>query len=252
MTGQSADFEFCARLEKKTNKLVDAGCQWMDFGTRRRFSYQTQSSVVDRMKGATGFLGTSNVHLALKHGVPAKGTSAHEMVMGLSALYGPRGANLAWLKIWSEHFQGLNGIALTDTFTTDVFLRDFGTYYARLFDGVRQDSGCPFEWGNKMITHYQLLGINSKSKTAVFSDGLDTDLFIRLTETFRNYFNVIGGIGTHLSNDVGVKPLNIVIKLIEADLGRGMKNVVKLSDNAGKHTGDVQEIALVKQELGIV
>jgi nicotinate phosphoribosyltransferase len=171
--------------------------------------------------------------------------------MGLSALYGAQGANAAWLKIWSDHFHGLQGIALTDTFTTDVFLRDFDSYYARLFDGVRQDSGNPIEWGYRLLSHYEDLGIKPQSKTVVFSDGLDTNTFIKLTESFRDYFNVVGGIGTHLTNDVGVTPLNMVIKLVSADLGAGVRNVVKLSDNLGKHTGNPEEITRVKSELGI-
>ena len=171
--------------------------------------------------------------------------------MALSALYGPALANKMWSIHWSQHFNGLNGIALTDTFTTDVFLRDWDSYWARLFDGVRQDSGDPAQWGIKMVQHYKKLGIDSRNKTFVFSDALDADKFILLTQTFRDVAKVVGGIGTNLTNDCGCFPLNIVIKLLTADFGRGTVDVVKLSDNAGKHTGTPEAIKSVKQTLGI-
>jgi nicotinate phosphoribosyltransferase len=203
------------------------------------------------MSGYEGFLGTSNVHFAHKYGVPAHGTYAHESVMAMQALYGPRLANKMWMKHWSDHFEGLLGTALTDTFTTDVFLRDFGPAEARLFDGVRQDSGDPEKWGDKMLSHYDKLNIPVNNKRFVFSDGLDTDSYIELDKSFRPSCQPIGGIGTHFTNDVGVKPLNIVIKLATADFGQGPIDVVKLSDNEGKHTGNKFAIEMVTVELGI-
>ena len=252
MTGKTPDVETNNRIIAKAKKMGDAGCLWADFGTRRRFDFKVQDAVCHLMKGTKGFLGTSNVYLAMKHNVKPIGTSAHEMVMGLSAKYGVTMANKMWLVHWANYFRGLNGIALTDTFTTDVFLRDFDSLYARLFDGVRQDSGSPSEWGHRMIAHYASLGIDSRTKRFVFSDGLDPDTFIALTKEFNHAATVIGGIGTNLTNDCGHKPLNMVIKLRTADFGQGPIEVVKLSDNAGKHTGNTETIAHVKQELRIV
>lgn len=252
LTGQKTDIETNNRIIAKANKMSNAGCLWADFGTRRRFSYKTQDAVCHLMKTNRGFLGTSNVHFAQKHDLKPIGTSAHEMVMGLSAKYGPRLANKMWSIHWSQHFGGLNGIALTDTFTTGVFLRDWDTYWARLFDGVRQDSGDPVIWGCKMIVHYRSLGIDVASKKFVFSDGLNPESFIKLTEYFRKYVTVIGGIGTNLTNDIkDVTPLNIVIKMTTANFGRGPVNVVKLSDTPGKHTGNPETVEQVKKELGI-
>lgn len=253
MTGTRPDSLSFDKMYTKGERLTSTGCRWIDFGTRRRFSYEIQKSLVQIMRNYNGFLGTSNVHFAHIMGVKPIGTSAHEMVMALSALYGPALANPMWAKHWSQHFNGLNGIALTDTFTTEVFLHSWDSYWARLFDGVRQDSGNPFEWGTKMLAHYEKLGIDTRSKTFVFSDALTTDSFISLTKTFEDRVKVIGGIGTHFTNDVGenVKPLNIVIKMTAADFGQGMKNVVKLSDTPGKHTGNPDEIFQVKSELGI-
>lgn len=251
MTGQLPDENTYNRMVAKASNLSKHNCFWADFGTRRRFSRSIQASVVFYMRDVRGFIGTSNVYFALKYGTKPVGTSAHEMVMALSALYGAKMANRMWSKHWSDHFQGLNGIALPDTFTTEVFMRDWDSYYARLFDGVRQDSGHPDDWMDDMLVHYQQLGINSTSKKFVFSDGLNDEEFIRLTVKYRDVGTIIGGIGTFLTNDVGVKPLNIVIKMTTADFGDGPVDVVKLSDNAGKHTGKPEAIARVKAELGI-
>lgn len=258
MTGVNPDPFWISRIYNKRRRLsdnfIDTGAMWSDFGTRRRFSYKVQNVLVSYMKNHSGFLGTSNVHFAMVHGVPPIGTSAHEMVMGLSALYGPELANLMWFIHWSNHFHGLNGIALTDTFTTEVFLRYWDTYWARLFDGVRQDSGDPIQWGNNMLAHYNKLGVDSGTKKFVFSDALTVESFVELSHAFGDKVKVIGGIGTHLTNDVGshVKPLNMVIKMATADFGNGIVDVVKLSDTPGKHTGKSEAITLVKQQLGII
>ena len=252
MTGQTTESDYYTKMHYKGSKLAVNKCHWIDFGTRRRFSYHIQDRLVHVMSGYQGCLGTSNVHFAHKYGIPAHGTYAHEYVMGMQALYGARMANEKAIEHWSEHFDGLLGTALTDTFTTANFLKSFGPYAARLFDGVRQDSGDPVKWGDHMLKHYDLLGIPTANKRFVFSDGLDTDLYISLDKKFREHCQPVGGIGTHFTNDVGVKPLNMVIKLATANFGQGKVDVVKLSDNAGKHTGTPEAIVQVKQELGIL
>lgn len=254
MTGQTADSLTLERMANKGQQMSEAGCLWADFGTRRRFSFDNQDRLVFAHKRFKGFIGTSNVYMAMKHNVKSIGTSAHEMVMGISAKYGVKLANLMWSKHWADHYKGLNGIALTDTFTTDIFLNDWDSYYARLFDGVRQDSGNPSEWGFKMLDHYQKLGIDTHTKKFVFSDGLDPDGFIRLTRQFALMVQVIGGIGTNLTNDCGpsIKPLNMVIKLTSANFGHGQVQVVKLSDTPGKHNGNPYSVQKAKTELGIV
>lgn len=253
MTGKLPQTDWEQRIENKAVKLQTNGCHWIDFGTRRRFSLEVQDAVVRLMRMARGFLGTSNPHLAHKYGVTAHGTYAHESVMAMSALYGPRMANKMWMKHWSDHFEGNVGVALTDTFTTDAFLRDFGTYEARLFDGVRHDSNDPFAWGEKMLVHYRRMNILTSNKRLVFSDSLNDDKYIALDKYFRQWAQPVGGIGTFFTNDVGahVTPLNMVIKMTKADFGFGELDVVKLSDNEGKHTGDQAAIRRVKAELGI-
>jgi nicotinate phosphoribosyltransferase len=251
MTEQHMAGDWALKIEKKAKKLSGAGCHWIDFGTRRRYSYEVQNAVVDIMKGWPGFLGTSNPHFAMKFGVTPHGTYAHEAVMAMQALYGARLSNKMWMKHWSKHFDGNVGVALTDTVTTDKFLEDFGSYEARLFDGARQDSGDPNAWALKMILHYKKLGIPTSNKRFVFSDGLDVDKYIAIERVFSLSAQCVGGIGTHLTNDVGVPALNMVIKMVTADFGKGAVDVVKLSDNIGKHTGSVDAIRQVQNELGI-
>lgn len=263
MTGQTIDAGYIERTKAKGEILQETGCHWIDFGTRRRYSYAVQNEVVRTLSYYKGFLGTSNVHFAHLHGVKAHGTYAHEYVMGMQALYGARLANEKATEHWSEHFDGLLGTALTDTFTTKNFRQSFGPYAARLFDGVRHDSENPYLWGDEMLGHYKSLNIDARNKRFVFSDALKITApherqhldgsynYVALDMHFRRYCQPVGGIGTYLTNDVGVKPLNMVIKLATADFGHGPVDVVKLSDTPGKHTGNPEAIDLVKRELGI-
>jgi len=191
------------------------------------------------------------------------GTSAHEAVMAMSALVGPRNANTEWLSTWFDFYGGQLGIALTDTYTTDVFLKNFGLYFTRMYDGVRQDSGNPYEWANrKMFPHYEYLGISAKDKKFVFSDNLkigpaseltvgNSFNYVALSNAYKGKCRPVGGIGTSLTNDVGVTPLNMVIKMTSVDFGGGSAPVVKLSDELGKNTGDADTVLNVKRELGI-
>lgn len=252
MTGQLPTDGWELKIEDKTNRLSDTKCHWMEFGTRRRYSQKVQEEVVRQMKGANGFLGTSNMDLARRYGVTCRGTYAHEAISAMTALYGPRMANKMWNKHWAEHYNGNCGIALPDTLTTDVFLRDFGPYEARLFDGVRQDSGNPIEFANKMLDHYKKLGIQTENKRFVFSDNLNTEKYVFLDQSYRSHCQPIGGIGTHFTNDVGVTPLNMVIKLMAINFGSGYVNTIKLSDDPGKHTGDPETIRKIKEELNII
>lgn len=174
-------------------------------------------------------------------------------MQGISGIYGVRMANTLAMKHWAKHFNGNLGVILTDTFTTKVFLKEFSKYEASLFDGVRQDSGNPIEWGNWMLDHYRKLNIPTSNKRFVFSDGLNDNTYIEIDKHFREFSKPIGGIGTFLSNNVGVKPLNMVVKLkrIKKTSESEWVDVVKLSDSPGKYTGNPKAIARVKQELGI-
>lgn len=211
-----------------------------EFGLRRRLSAEAQSLVVEKFShlndtkhSPSRFIGTSNVYLAKKFGLTPVGTMAHEWIMCTGQgnhKHNPAYSNWYALDAWIKEYGVLNGIALTDTITTDCFLRDFQLTYATLFSGVRHDSGDPYEWGEKMINQYRKLGIDPKTKTLLFSDSLDFERADALWHHFHNDINVAFGIGTYLSNDTKVSPLNIVMKVTKCN---GM-DVAKISDTDGK------------------
>jgi nicotinate phosphoribosyltransferase len=205
-----------------------------DFGTRRRFSYRVQEEVVSVLKQdfPGQFVGTSNVELARKLDLKPLGTMAHEWIMAHQQL-GPRliDSQIVALDCWVREYRGLLGIALTDCITTDAFLNDFDLYFAKLFDGLRHDSGDPVQWAEKCIGHYQKLGIDPMSKTLVFSDGLNLPKALEIFRALRGRINVSFGIGTNLTADIpGIEPMSIVLKMT-ACAGQA---VAKISDEPGK------------------
>lgn len=246
------------RFKNNQQKAIDLKMntvKFADFGTRRRFSYDNQDEVIKDMVDYAGenFVGTSNVHFAQLYNIKPIGTHAHEWFMVHSALYGYKLANNIGLKNWVEAYNGNLGIALTDTFTTRVFLKEFDMMYSKLFDGVRHDSGDPFEYVDKIVEHYNSLNIDSSSKTIVFSDGLNAKSTVKIHDYCKKKgINASFGIGTNLTNDLeGIKPLNIVIKITGVQYQGEWHPVVKLSDNLGKHTGNLDEIELSKKILKV-
>lgn len=205
----------------------------MDFGTRRRFSRDVQNAIVTTLKQDFPWLvGSSNYDIARRLNITPVGTQAHEWFQAHQQI-SPVLANSqrAALQAWLEEYPDSLGIALTDCITMDAFLRDFGQHFASSYQGLRHDSGDPVEWGEKAIAHYQALGIDPQAKTLVFSDNLNLDKALDLYRHFGQRANVIFGIGTRLTCDIPeVKPLNIVIKLVECN----GKPVAKLSDSPGK------------------
>lgn len=205
----------------------------MDFGTRRRFSGEVQEAIVSTLKNEFPYLvGTSNYDVAHKLQLTPVGTQAHEWFQAHQQI-SPVLANSqrAALQAWLDEYPDQLGIALTDCITMDAFLRDFGSNFANAYQGLRHDSGDPFEWGEKAIAHYQALGIDPMTKTLVFSDNLDLDKALHLYRHFHQRINLVFGIGTRLTCNIpGVKPLNIVIKLVQCN----GKPVAKLSDSPGK------------------
>lgn len=219
-----------------------------DFGTRRRHSFEVQELVVSTLKYLPNFMGTSNVHLAMKYNLKPIGTMAHEYISAHQAITRVQDSQKMALDVWAKDFDGNLGIALTDTINMDAFLKDFTRFYAKLFDGCRHDSGDPVIWGEKLIEHYKGLGINPTTKTIVFSDGLDVPYAIRLYDHFKGKINVAFGIGTNLTNDIGLKALNIVIKMSKCN----DQPVAKISDNASKNIcDDPVYVAYLKSAFGI-
>ena len=240
--------------KKKAIELADIDAFYSEFGSRRRYSFQNQDNVIMDLKahGRNHMLGTSNVYLAMKHDLTALGTVAHEWFQAHAAMFGYTMANEKALQAWVSVYQGDLGIALPDTFTTDVFFKSFGTMYAKLFDGVRQDSGFPLVFLDKAETHYKKLRINPQTKIIMFSDNLKSVPQIKkIKDECKGRVIDRFGIGTWFTNDVGRVPLNMVVKLLAINFGQGWKHTVKISDDVNKHTGDKREIKLCKQVLEI-
>lgn len=222
--------------------------QITDFGLRRRFARDWQDEVVATLAREVPqhFAGTSNVGLAYRHKLVPVGTMAHEYLQSYQAFGNVRLRDFqrAALEDWVQEYRGDLGIALTDVVGMDAFLRDFDLYFAKLFDGLRHDSGDPFEWGDKAIEHYQSLRIDVSTKRLVFSDGLDLDRALAIYRYFADRVQLGFGIGTHLTNDLGPTPLNIVMKLMHCN---GMPTA-KLPDTPGKtHCSDETFLAYLRQ-----
>jgi nicotinate phosphoribosyltransferase len=201
-----------------------------EFGTRRRFSKENQEFVVKSLAINNIIQGTSNVALAMKYHLTPIGTFSHEFVSAHQSFIREENSQVAAFDSWIKEYRGNLGIALTDTLGIEKFFYDFDMYYAKLFDGVRIDSGDPYVWGKRVIEHYQKLKINPLNKKIVFSDSLDIPKALGLYKRFNQEIETYFGIGTNLTNDCGFKPLNIVIKMIECD----GKPVAKLSSNTEK------------------
>lgn len=228
--------------------------KFADFGTRRRFSFDNHDYVIEDLIKSAGksLVGTSNVYFAKKYNLTPIGTMAHEMIMAHAAMFGFHQANKMALDNWIKVYKGDLGIALPDTFTTDNFLKDYNTYYAKLYDGLRQDSGNPIIIGNKILDQYHKLNLDNliiKSKTIVFSDNLNSmKKILNIDNEFKNKIRRSYGVGTWISNDIpGVNPLNIVIKLFAVMIDGRWVNTIKLSDDEGKYTGDPETIDLAKR-----
>lgn len=207
-----------------------------DFGTRRRYSFAWQQHVIERFKEVPEiFRGTSNVYFAKTMGLTPIGTMAHEFLQAFQALdVRLRNFQKAALEAWIQEYRGDLGVALTDVVGMDAFLRDFDLYFAKLFDGLRHDSGDPYDWGEKAYQHYKTLKINPKTKMLNFSDGLTLEKAWDLYQHFHDRFQLGFGIGTSLTNDMGQTPLNIVLKLVECN----GQSVAKISDSPGKTMTD--------------
>lgn len=239
---------------EKSQKLNDLDVTFAEFGTRRRHSYKVQQLVIktltEKNKGA--FIGTSNVHFAKEFDIKPIGTHAHEWFMFHAAEYGFKMANQLALEHWVDVYRGDLGVALSDTYTTEVFFRQFDKKFAKLFDGVRHDSGDPIEFAHRTIQHYENFGINPMYKYIIFSDGLNLEKVEEITKATQGTIGISFGIGTNLTNDVGLKPMNIVMKLIGVQSPNGeWIPTVKLSDEKGKYTGEQKMIELAKEVLGI-
>jgi nicotinate phosphoribosyltransferase len=249
-----SDEEIINNAGKKIEKYDKLEVTIAEFGTRRRHSYKVHRLVVKALKeySKRSFVGTSNVHMAMVNQVKPIGTHAHEWFMFHAAKYGFKMANLLGLENWVKVYRGDLGIALSDTYTSKVFFSQFDKMFTKLFDGVRHDSGDPLFFAEETIQHYQNKGIDPLSKTIIFSDALNYEKVKRIADYCRGRIGISFGIGTNLTNDVGLEPMNIVIKMSKAFPEEAhWTPVVKLSDEKGKYTGDESMIQLAKVILNI-
>jgi len=243
------------RLNQKITMLRDTpdfgGCRIADYGSRRRYSRVWHEEVVTTLRDGLGaqLAGTSNVWLARKLDLTPLGTLAHEYLQAHQAL-GPRlrDSQVAALEAWAREYRGDLGIALSDVYGLNAFLRDFDMYFCKLFDGTRHDSGDPFEWGEKVLAHFRSNRVDPRNKVLVFSDGLDIPKVMQLYAHFKGRCLLAFGVGTNLTNDVGPTPLNIVIKMVRCN----GQPVAKLSDSPGKNMcEDKAYVAYLRQVFEI-
>ena len=258
MLGAQPDMEYTERtIISKARKLAEHGITFSMFGMRRRFSAAIEDRVTELLKEhAAGYLfGTSNVYYAYKHGLRVSGTHPHEWIQFHGAMFGYKMANYMAMEDWINVYDGDLGTVLTDTYTTDVFMRNFSKKHAMLFTSLRHDSGDPLQFTEKVIARYRELRVDPTIKYIIFSDGLDPERALEIANYCKGRIGASFGIGTNFSNDVGngVRPMNIVMKLWKCKMTEKERwhPCVKLSDVDGKHTGEPEEIELAQRTLGL-
>lgn len=231
----------------KARRLIEGGCIFSDFGTRRRASYKAQDTAIRAMKecGAEGsghFSGTSNVYFAMKYDLTPIGTMAHELVCAIAGMYGPLMANNIAMSVWTRTYRGALGTFLYDTYGWQIFSLNFSEDYANMFKGLRVDSGDNFKELDMIVDKYRSLNIDPATKQVVFSNGLDVDEAIAIQQYATGKCLPSFGIGTHFTNDFpGIKPMNIVIKLLAVKITESWpfySETCKLSEDEGKYTGN--------------
>ena len=256
--GQKPDLAYTEEtIIRKAKQLSEANITFSMFGMRRRFSAAIEDLVTKLLKEHSGenFFGTSNVYFAYKHGLRVSGTHPHEWIQFHGAMFGYKMANYMAMEDWINVYDGDLGTVLTDTYTTDVFMRNFSKKHAMLFTSLRHDSGDPLLFTEKVIARYRELRVDPTIKYIIFSDSLDPERAIEIANYCKGRIGASFGIGTNLSNDVGngVRPMNIVMKLWKCKMTEKERwhPCVKLSDVDGKHTGEPEEIELAQRTLGL-
>lgn len=263
MTDQAASFDYddyATRAAHKAARLIEAGCSFSDFGTRRRASFRAQEAVVSAMKqysvdypGTGCFAGTSNVWLAMKYDLVPIGTMAHELICAIAGMYGPQMANNLAMKAWTDTYRGALGTFLYDTYGWRIFSLNFSENYANMFKGLRVDSGDNFRQLDLIVEKYRSLNIDPAGKQVVFSNALNVDKAIQINHYARGKCLPSFGIGTHFTNDFpGVEPLNIVIKLTAVKITESWPfycETCKMSEDHGKYSGDPATVKRFREAL---
>ncbi len=265
MTGQTSEMDlddYYLKIREKAARLIEGGCHFSEFGTRRRASFATQDTVIRAMKnyasegsGKGQFVGTSNVYFAMKYDLTPIGTMAHEIVCAVAGMYGPQMANHLAMETWAKTYRGALGTFLYDTYGWRIFSLNFSEDYANMFKGLRIDSGDNFEELDKIIGKYKSLNIDPRTKQVVFSNGLNVDEAIQIQKYAEGKCLPSFGIGTHFTNDFpGIAPMNIVVKLLAVKITESWPfycTTCKLSEDKGKYTGDKATVERFLQALHI-
>ena len=244
-------------IGKLANKVAFANqynIKFSEFGTRRRYSFDVQDKVIEYLKkNSKTCVGTSNVYFAMKYDMVPCGTHPHEWFMFHASQFGYKNANYLALENWVNVYDGALGTALTDTFTSDVFFKNFSLKQAKLFDGIRQDSGDEYEFTNKAIEFYKSRKIDPTTKTIIFSNALNFTKAYQIQQYCYGKIRCAFGIGTNLTNDTGYKAENIVMKMTRARMNKNQPwyECIKISDDLGKHLGSTSEVNHAMYELGI-
>lgn len=264
-TGESKKFDYkdyYLRSYDKAQRLIDAGCVFSDFGTRRRASFEAQDAVVKAMSecnskhsGTGKFAGTSNMYFAMKYDLTPIGTMAHEFMCAIAGMYGPLMANHIAMTKWANTYRGALGTFLYDTYGWEIFSLNLSADYANMFKGLRVDSGDNFEQLNLIVDKYRSLQIDPQTKQIVFSNGLNVDKAIEIQKYAADKCQPSYGIGTYFTNDFpGVRPRNIVIKLTEVKITESWpfySKTCKLSEDKGKYSGDKATVKRFMETLHI-
>lgn len=243
------------RLAGKVELSNSHQMPFSEFGTRRRFSFDVHKLVVEYLKKHARYCtGTSNCYLAMKYDMRPMGTHPHEWFMFHGAQFGYKHANYMALENWVNVYDGDLGTALSDTYTSDAFLSNFSRKQAKLFDGVRCDSGNEYEFIDRLIARYKELGIDPTTKTIIFSNALDFEKALKIFQRCQGKIRCSFGIGTNLTNDTGYQPSNIVMKLSRCKMSPNQewRECVKLSDDMGKHMGSMTEVEACLHELRLL
>lgn len=252
---KSVDLEVVKKkLAPKITLSNDNALPFSEFGTRRRFSKEVHETVIKELKKQARYCtGTSNCYLAMKYNMRPMGTHPHEWFMFHGAQFGYKHANYMALENWVNVYDGDLGTALSDTYTSESFLSNFSRKQAKLFDGVRCDSGDEFQFVDQLIKRYQELGIDPTTKTIIFSNALDFPKALELFRYCKGRIRCSFGIGTNLTNDTGYAPANIVMKLSRCRMNANQqwRECIKLSDDLGKHMGSITEVEACMHELRI-
>ena len=243
------------KLDSKINLANEHNLKFSEFGTRRRASANLHDLIIQRLneKCPINCVGTSNVYFAMKYNIKPIGTFPHEWIMFHGACWGYQEANYLGMRDWIRTYDGNLGIFLMDTYTSKVGLKNMSLKFAKLFDGVRQDSGDEYKIGNMVIERYKELGIDPTTKTIVFSNALTFDKYLDIYNYFSGRIRVSAGIGTNLTNDTDFKPANIVMKLSKCRINKNQewRKCIKISDDLGKHLGDSREFEIARDLLDL-